>query len=170
MTDAGPEGIDVGLEALRLYTLKEVGDLCGCSAKTIERLTADWDENPGTGLESIKMGKLRRVTAEAITVFKKRLVADERHRAEARTGAALWGSSHFAASSRPGVSRSSTMRTVTLYPATTGTHGSAGTLTAASRVRMQRRTSASAAAGVRAFSCTSSLPACPRPITATVTA
>ncbi len=88
MTDAGPEGIDVGLEALRLYTLKEVGELFGCSAKTIERLTADWDESPGTGLESIRMGRLRRVTAEAITAFKERLVADERCRADARAGVA----------------------------------------------------------------------------------
>jgi len=73
---------DVGPDALGFYTIPQVAKLFGCSARAIERQVAAWQKDPDTGLESVKVGRLRRVPPEAVAAFRARL------RAEARAGAA----------------------------------------------------------------------------------
>ena len=70
MTDVGPEALGL--------TSQEVAALFGCSARTIERHIAAWRKDPATGLESFKVGRLRRVTPEAAAAFRARRVAEAR--------------------------------------------------------------------------------------------
>ena len=75
MTDVGPEALD-------LLKVSEVASRLRLSAKTIRRLIYAERDNPGTGLESVKVGSAVRIAPEAIIAYKNRL------RAEAQQGAA----------------------------------------------------------------------------------
>jgi excisionase family DNA binding protein len=64
---------DVGPEALELLTIAEVAPLLRVSVTTIKRLVVEWRRNPGTGLESVKVGSRRLIAPEAIIDYKQRL-------------------------------------------------------------------------------------------------
>lgn len=73
---------DVGAEALDLLTVAEVSARLRISPRTVRRLIYAERAEPGTGLESVKIGDLVRVTPEAVVEYKNRL------RAAAQAGAA----------------------------------------------------------------------------------
>lgn len=75
MTDVGPEALD-------LLTVDEVAAKLRTCAKTVRRLIDAERRRPGTGLESVRVGRLVRVPPEAVIAYKERL------KAEARAGAA----------------------------------------------------------------------------------
>jgi excisionase family DNA binding protein len=66
MTDVGPEALD-------LLTMREVAARLRVSVKTVERLIRADREEPGTGLESVKIGVSVRVPPEAVVAYKQRL-------------------------------------------------------------------------------------------------
>lgn len=68
MTDAGPEALD-------LLTVREVAARLRVSARTVWRLVDAERKQPGTGLESVKVGALVRVAPEAVIAYKDRLRA-----------------------------------------------------------------------------------------------
>ena len=74
--------LEVGEEALDLLTVKAVAKRMSLSAATIWRLIYAEEKEPGTGLESVKVGRSRRVAPEAIVAYKARL------RGNAQAGAA----------------------------------------------------------------------------------
>jgi excisionase family DNA binding protein len=61
------EGRDVGIEALGLLTVPEVAARLRLSAKTVWRLVA------ATEIESVKVGRLRRIPPEAVAAYIARL-------------------------------------------------------------------------------------------------
>lgn len=65
--------VEVGEEALDLLTIPEVANRLRLSQATIWRLVYREEKEPGTGLESVKEGRSRRVAPEAIIAYKKRL-------------------------------------------------------------------------------------------------
>jgi excisionase family DNA binding protein len=73
---------DVGNEALDLLTVDDVAARLRVSARTVKRLIYAERKEPGTGLESVKVGDLVRVAPEAVIEYKNRL------RAAAQAGAA----------------------------------------------------------------------------------
>jgi excisionase family DNA binding protein len=73
---------DVGNEALDLLTAGEVAARLRVSERTVKRLIYAERKEPGTGLESVKVGDLVRVAPEAVVEYKNRL------RAAAQAGAA----------------------------------------------------------------------------------
>ena len=75
MTDVGPEALD-------LLTVNEVAQRLRLSVKTVRRLIDAGRKQPGTGLESVRIGVAVRVAPEAVIAYKERL------RTEARQGAA----------------------------------------------------------------------------------
>ena len=74
--------VEVGVEALDLLTVKEVAKRLRVSEVTVRRLIYAEEKEPGTGLESVKIGAARRVAPEALVAYKKRLSE------HGRTGAA----------------------------------------------------------------------------------
>lgn len=72
---------DVGTEALDLLTVKEVAVRLRLSVKTVRRLIYAERRQPGTGLESVKIGDAAsqqaavRVAPEAVIEYKNRLRA-----------------------------------------------------------------------------------------------
>lgn len=64
---------EVGEEALDLLRVPEVARRMSLSKATIWRLVYAEEKEPGTGLESVKVGRSRRVAPEAIDAYKKRL-------------------------------------------------------------------------------------------------
>jgi Helix-turn-helix domain len=71
---------DVGTEALDFLTVKEVAARLRLSVKTVRRLIYAERRQPGTGLESVKIGDnplsqqaAVRVAPEAVIAYKKRL-------------------------------------------------------------------------------------------------
>lgn len=64
---------EVGEEALDLLRVPEVARRMSLSKATIWRLIYAELKEPGTGLESVKVGRSRRVAPEAIADYKKRL-------------------------------------------------------------------------------------------------
>ena len=75
MTDVGPEALD-------LLTVGEVATRLRVSARTVWRLVDAERKQPGTGLESVKVGALVRVAPEAVIAYKQRLMT------QAQAGAA----------------------------------------------------------------------------------
>ena len=69
MTDVGPEALD-------LLTVKEVAQRLRVSVKTVRRLIDAGRSQPGTGLESVRIGTAVRVPPEAVVAYKKRLRAE----------------------------------------------------------------------------------------------
>ncbi len=65
--------VEVGEEALNLLDVKEVARRFGVSVVTIRRLIYAEEKNPGTGLESVKIGSRRLITPEALAAYKQRL-------------------------------------------------------------------------------------------------
>lgn len=65
--------VEVGEEALDLLTVPDVAVRLRLSKATIWRLIYAWEKTPGTGLESVKVGRSRRVAPEAIVAYKERL-------------------------------------------------------------------------------------------------
>jgi excisionase family DNA binding protein len=66
MTDVGPEALD-------LLTVDEVAARLRLSSKTIRRLIAADRKQPGTGLESVRVGTAVRIAPEAVIAYKQRL-------------------------------------------------------------------------------------------------
>ncbi len=64
---------DVGPEALDLLTVQEVAARLRCSVQTVRRLVYAEESTPGTGIESVKVGTLRRIAPEAVIAYKQRL-------------------------------------------------------------------------------------------------
>lgn len=69
---------DVGTEALDLLTVDEVALRLRISARTVRRLIYAERRQPGTGIESVKVGELNRVDPEAVIEYKARLRAAAR--------------------------------------------------------------------------------------------
>lgn len=69
---------DVGAEALDLLTVDEVALRLRISARTVRRLIYAERRQPGTGIESVKVGELNRVDPEAVIEYKARLRAAAR--------------------------------------------------------------------------------------------
>ena len=65
--------MDVGDEALDLLTVGEVAKRLRLSVATINRLVYADLKEPGTGIESVKVRRSRRVAPEAVAEYKKRL-------------------------------------------------------------------------------------------------
>lgn len=65
---------DVGPEALALLSVEEAAIRLSVGPKTIHRLCRAEDKEPGTGLESVRIGTRRLITPEAVLAFKARLV------------------------------------------------------------------------------------------------
>lgn len=65
--------VEVGEEALDLLTVPDVAVRLRLSKATIWRLIYAEEKEPGTGLESVKVGRSRRVAPEAIVAYKERL-------------------------------------------------------------------------------------------------
>jgi excisionase family DNA binding protein len=75
-SDSGVEErrvVEVGEEALDLLTVKEVAKRLRVSEVTVRRLIKAEEDEPGTGLESLRIGTARRVAPEAIVAYKDRL-------------------------------------------------------------------------------------------------
>lgn len=70
--------MEVGEEALYLLTVPEVATRLRLSEVTVWRLIRAWRENPGTGLESVKSGRSRRVPPEAVAAYKAKLLEESR--------------------------------------------------------------------------------------------
>lgn len=70
--------IDVGDEALDLLMVGEVATRLRLSEATVWRLVYAEEKEPGTGLESVKVGRSRRIAPEAVIAYKARLRAAAR--------------------------------------------------------------------------------------------
>jgi excisionase family DNA binding protein len=70
--------VEVGEEALDLLTVKDVAKRLRVSEVTVRRLIYTEEKEPGTGLESVKIGSARRITPEALIAYKKRLSGNNR--------------------------------------------------------------------------------------------
>jgi excisionase family DNA binding protein len=65
---------EVGTEALRLLTVRQVADLLNYSEKTVYRLIWAADRGEELGLEAVTVGtRSRRVAPEAVAEYKARL-------------------------------------------------------------------------------------------------
>lgn len=69
MTDVGPEALD-------LLTVDEVAERLRYSVRTVWRLIDNERKHPGTGLESVREGRLVRIAPEAVIAYKNRLRAE----------------------------------------------------------------------------------------------
>ena len=70
---------DVGPEALDLLTVNEVAARLRLSARTIWRLIVAEREEPGTGLETVRVGTRVLVPPEVVIEYKKRLRREAQH-------------------------------------------------------------------------------------------
>lgn len=66
--------IDVGEEVLDLLKVPEVAERLRLSVATINRLVYADLREPGTGIESLKVGRSRRIAPEAVLAYKRRLM------------------------------------------------------------------------------------------------